>query len=105
MNPVSNYCPHCGNLKREEPKLEAGVFYTYMIYLKYSMFNNLNNNTSSISNNWDTAISVVAKTPEQAILNLPEQFKDWVIVKIDGPNIINLNSNQTPTTAGVNFNN
>lgn len=93
MNLVSSYCPHCGNIKKEEPALEAGVFYSYMIYLKQYLFPI--NTTTSVSVNWDTAISIIAKNPEQAVLNLPEQFKDWFVVKIDGPQVFNFNSNQT----------
>lgn len=93
MNKVSDYCLHCGNLKKEYSELESGVIYSYMIYLRSSYLPN--NNSTSISSNWDIVVSSIGKNSDQAISNLPQNFHDWFIVKIDGPQELSINSNIT----------
>ena len=99
MNQVSSYCPCCGSQKKSDPQLEAGVFYMYTVYLldPGNLFKP--NNTTSAAFYWDSSVTVMAKTPEQAVLNLDPQYKSWYVVKIDGPEVFNLNGNQI--TGGI----
>jgi hypothetical protein len=60
----------------------TNLYYTYTVYLADPAMQ-FYLNTSAAEIKWDYAISITAKTPEEAMENLPEAFKNWNVVKID----------------------
>lgn len=101
MNLVSDHCPHCGGVKNKMN--EAGIFYVYTVYLRdpANMWPNGQQGTTSIAMLWDTALTVTAKNSSDAILKLPEEYKNWGVVKIDGP--FNLMSSNHTSSSQLNI--
>lgn len=61
------------------------VFYSFNIYLKNP--NNVwtKSNSSTCSIQWDTIIILCGSNLEDAVSKIPEEYRDWKIVKVDYP--------------------
>jgi len=61
------------------------VLYSFNIYFKNQIGGWSINGSSSTAMHWDTIITVYGSSLEDAIKNLPEEYGDCNIVKVDYP--------------------
>jgi len=66
------------------------TLYSFTIYFRYpNLFGAgpLFNDTSSVGPRWDTAVTVMASTAEEAMGKVGEGYSDMSIVKVECPSI------------------
>ena len=67
--------------------LQEGVHWTFSVYLKdpgMMILGEANPHTNA-SSEWDRIIQVNAKTHNEAVSKLPEEYKNWYVVKVEHP--------------------
>lgn len=65
--------------------IEPGLFFVYTVYLSDPAKTKSTYGTTSTGLDWDYAISISAKHPQDVVDRLPNEFKKWNIVRIYDP--------------------
>lgn len=61
------------------------VLYSFNVYFKNPMNQWYVNGSSSVAMQWDTIVTIYGSNLEDAIKNLPEEYEDYNIVKVEYP--------------------
>ena len=65
--------------------LQEGINWAFGIYLKDPGKLIMDENSTAAATDWDIILQISAKTHEDAKKRIPENYKDWYIVKIEHP--------------------
>jgi hypothetical protein len=65
--------------------MEAKVAYSFNFYFRSPANSWCNISPSSIAMQWDTILTVFGMNLQDAMMQIPEDFEGWSIVKVDYP--------------------
>lgn len=65
--------------------MSSNLLYSFSIYLQNSMNQWCHYDTSSMSIQWDTILTLFGSDLEDAMKNVPDEYQGWRIVNVDYP--------------------
>lgn len=65
--------------------IQEGVHWYYNVYLKDPGRLIMDEAHTAAPQEWDVVLQVVAKTHSEAKDNIPDEYKNWYVIKIEHP--------------------